>query len=173
MNVSAHIVVPDAAAACAWYEKAFGAREQDRIPLPGGKVVSARIAIGGRRGLTPDRRSILGRTPRPAGRSVRPSLERRAAVAGRSARRGRSGGGEGVRRRMKGRSLPRQAPVRSGPRAGSERALMYLAARGTGRASTSRASFAGSVKCSGARLPTPARPVDRLPDRFHAREPSQ
>jgi len=46
MNVSAHIVVPDAAAACAWYEKAFGAREQDRIPLPGGKVMSARIAIG-------------------------------------------------------------------------------------------------------------------------------
>jgi PhnB protein len=60
MNVSAHIVVPDAAAACAWYEKAFGAREQDRIPLPGGKVVSARIAIGGRRGSTPARRSILG-----------------------------------------------------------------------------------------------------------------
>ena len=46
MNVSAHIVVPDAAAACAWYEKAFGAREQDRIPLPGGNVMSARIAIG-------------------------------------------------------------------------------------------------------------------------------
>lgn len=46
MNVSAHIVVPDAAAACAWYEKAFGATEQDRIPLPGGKVMSAQIAIG-------------------------------------------------------------------------------------------------------------------------------
>ena len=46
MNVSAHIVVPDAAAACAWYERAFGAAEQDRIPLPGGKVMSAQIAIG-------------------------------------------------------------------------------------------------------------------------------
>jgi len=46
MNVSAHIVVPDAAAACAWYERAFGAVEQDRIPLPGGKVMSAQIAIG-------------------------------------------------------------------------------------------------------------------------------
>ena len=46
MNVTAHIVVPEAAAAAAWYEKAFGAREQDRIPLPGGKVMSVVIAIG-------------------------------------------------------------------------------------------------------------------------------
>jgi len=46
MNVTAHIVVPDAAAAAAWYEKAFGARERNRIPLPGGRVMSVELAWG-------------------------------------------------------------------------------------------------------------------------------
>jgi hypothetical protein len=34
MNISAHIVVPDAAEASAWYANAFGARELNRIPRP-------------------------------------------------------------------------------------------------------------------------------------------
>jgi PhnB protein len=46
MNVTAHIVVPEAAAAAAWYEKAFGARERSRIPLPGGAVMSVELAWG-------------------------------------------------------------------------------------------------------------------------------
>jgi PhnB protein len=46
MNVSAHIVVPEAGAAATWYEAAFGAREQSRIPLPGGKVMSVEIRLG-------------------------------------------------------------------------------------------------------------------------------
>jgi PhnB protein len=46
MNVTAHIVVPDAAAAAAWYEKAFGARERSRVPLPGGVVMSVEISFG-------------------------------------------------------------------------------------------------------------------------------
>ena len=46
MKVSVHIVVPDAAVAASWYENAFGAREQDRIPLPDGKVMSVQIALG-------------------------------------------------------------------------------------------------------------------------------
>jgi len=46
MNVTAHIVVPDAAAAAAWYEKAFGAQERSRIPLPSGVVMSVEVALG-------------------------------------------------------------------------------------------------------------------------------
>jgi PhnB protein len=46
MNVTAHIVVPDAAAAAAWYVRAFGASERSRIPLPGGKVLSVELSVG-------------------------------------------------------------------------------------------------------------------------------
>jgi PhnB protein len=46
MNVSAHIVVPDAAEASAWYATAFGARELNRIPLPGDRVMSVELAFG-------------------------------------------------------------------------------------------------------------------------------
>jgi PhnB protein len=46
MNVAAHIVVSDAVEACAWYANAFGARELNRIPLPGDKVMSVELAFG-------------------------------------------------------------------------------------------------------------------------------
>jgi PhnB protein len=46
MKVSAHIVVPDAAAASAWYVTAFGARERSRIPLPGGTVMTVELELG-------------------------------------------------------------------------------------------------------------------------------
>jgi PhnB protein len=46
MNVTAHIVVPDADEAAAWYAKAFGAREQSRIPLPGGRVMTVQLSFG-------------------------------------------------------------------------------------------------------------------------------
>jgi PhnB protein len=46
MNVTAHIVVRDAAEAAAWYTNAFGARELSRIPLPGNRVMSVELAIG-------------------------------------------------------------------------------------------------------------------------------
>jgi PhnB protein len=46
MNVSAHIVVPDADQASAWYAKAFGAQERSRIPLPSGQVMTAEVAFG-------------------------------------------------------------------------------------------------------------------------------
>jgi PhnB protein len=45
-KVSAHIIVPDAAAACEWYRHAFGASEVQRVPLPGGGVMTVEIAIG-------------------------------------------------------------------------------------------------------------------------------
>lgn len=47
MPVSAHIVVPDAAEAAAWYAKAFGAQERERIPLPGGAVMTVELDIAG------------------------------------------------------------------------------------------------------------------------------
>jgi PhnB protein len=46
MNITAHIVVPDAAVASDWYTRAFGAREQSRIPLPGGSVMPVELAFG-------------------------------------------------------------------------------------------------------------------------------
>jgi|SRR5215207_1046254 len=46
MNIAAHIVVHDAAEASAWYAKAFGARELNRIPLPGDKVMTVEVAFG-------------------------------------------------------------------------------------------------------------------------------
>jgi PhnB protein len=47
MELSVHIVVADASAAAAWYEKAFGARERSRIPLPGGAVMVVEVEFGG------------------------------------------------------------------------------------------------------------------------------
>jgi PhnB protein len=47
VNVSAHIVVPDAGAAAGWYARAFGAEELSRVPLPGGKVMTVELSFGG------------------------------------------------------------------------------------------------------------------------------
>ncbi len=47
MTITAHLVVPDAAAAADWYARAFGAIERERIPLPGGTVMTAELEIGG------------------------------------------------------------------------------------------------------------------------------
>jgi PhnB protein len=44
--VTPHIVVNDAAAAASWYEQALGAREQRRIALPNGKVMSLELRFG-------------------------------------------------------------------------------------------------------------------------------
>ena len=46
MNVTPHFVVRDAAEAADWYARAFGAREQSRVPLPGGKVMTVVLQIG-------------------------------------------------------------------------------------------------------------------------------
>lgn len=47
MPITAHLVVPDAAKAAAWYERAFGARERERVPLPGGTVMTVELDIAG------------------------------------------------------------------------------------------------------------------------------
>jgi PhnB protein len=46
MKVTTHIVVGDAAEAAAWYRRAFGAEERERIPLPGDRTMSIEVAIG-------------------------------------------------------------------------------------------------------------------------------
>jgi PhnB protein len=46
VNVDAHLVVPDADEAAAWYVNAFGARELSRIPLPGDRVMTVELAFG-------------------------------------------------------------------------------------------------------------------------------
>ncbi len=45
-SITPHLVVPDAAEAASWYGRAFGAEEQWRIPLPGGKVMTVVFRIG-------------------------------------------------------------------------------------------------------------------------------
>ena len=49
MEIDAHTVVPDADAAAAWYARAFGAEEESRIPIPGGKVLSVVLRFGSSR----------------------------------------------------------------------------------------------------------------------------
>jgi PhnB protein len=41
-----HIVVSDAAAASDWYQRALGAREQSRLPLPNGKLMYVELRFG-------------------------------------------------------------------------------------------------------------------------------
>jgi PhnB protein len=46
MDISVHIVVPDAGYAADWYAQAFGARELGRVPLPRGRMMSVVLAVG-------------------------------------------------------------------------------------------------------------------------------
>ena len=46
MRVEAHTVVPDAGAAVVWYTRAFGAEEESRVTLPGGKVLTVVLRLG-------------------------------------------------------------------------------------------------------------------------------
>jgi PhnB protein len=47
VEITAHIVVPDAAEAADWYARAFGARETERIPLPNGAVMTIELDFDG------------------------------------------------------------------------------------------------------------------------------
>jgi PhnB protein len=44
--IEPHLVVRDASAASEWYQRAFGAEERDRLPLPNGKVMYVELAFG-------------------------------------------------------------------------------------------------------------------------------
>jgi PhnB protein len=45
-TITPHIVVRDAAHASEWYQRALGAEERSRIPLPDGKVMSVELRFG-------------------------------------------------------------------------------------------------------------------------------
>jgi PhnB protein len=45
-TITPHIVVRDAIAASDWYQRALGAVEEDRLPLPGGKVMYIELRFG-------------------------------------------------------------------------------------------------------------------------------
>jgi PhnB protein len=49
VEIDAHTVVPDADTAAAWYARAFGAEEESRIPIPGGRVLSVVLRFGSSR----------------------------------------------------------------------------------------------------------------------------
>jgi PhnB protein len=46
LKITPHIVVRDAERAVDWYQRALGAEERERIPLPGGKLMSVELAFG-------------------------------------------------------------------------------------------------------------------------------
>ena len=46
MSLTPHIVVRDAARAAAWYAEALGAREQDRLAVPDGRLMSVELGFG-------------------------------------------------------------------------------------------------------------------------------
>ena len=45
-TITPHIVVRDAIAASEWYQRALGAEERDRLPLPNGKVMYVELWFG-------------------------------------------------------------------------------------------------------------------------------
>lgn len=45
-TITPHIVVRDAISASEWYQRALGAQERDRLPLPGGKVMYVELWFG-------------------------------------------------------------------------------------------------------------------------------
>jgi PhnB protein len=53
-TVTPYLVVEDAAEAIDWYEKAFGAKETVRMPMPDGKVGHAELEIGDSRVMLSD-----------------------------------------------------------------------------------------------------------------------
>jgi PhnB protein len=53
-SVTPYLSVDDAAAAIAFYQKAFGAREVMRMPAPGGKIGHAEVEIDGSRVMLAD-----------------------------------------------------------------------------------------------------------------------
>jgi PhnB protein len=45
-TITPHLVVRDAGAASAWYQRALGAEERGRIPVPGGRFMQIELRLG-------------------------------------------------------------------------------------------------------------------------------
>jgi PhnB protein len=54
MTITPHIVVKDADAASKWYQRALGAAESDRLPLPDGKIMYVELRFGDTRVMAAD-----------------------------------------------------------------------------------------------------------------------
>jgi PhnB protein len=54
MTITPHIVVKDADTASKWYQRALGAEESDRLPLPDGKVMYVELRFGDTRVMAAD-----------------------------------------------------------------------------------------------------------------------
>jgi PhnB protein len=59
-SITPNITVSDAAAALAFYQKAFGAEEISRMPGPGGKIMHAELRIGDSRLMLADEMPEMG-----------------------------------------------------------------------------------------------------------------
>jgi PhnB protein len=70
-RLTAYIVVSDAAAAIAFYKKAFGAEELYRIDMPGGRIGHAELQFGDSRLMLaddfPDMPDAIARSPKTLG----------------------------------------------------------------------------------------------------------
>jgi PhnB protein len=45
-TITPHLVVHDAAAASVWYQRALGAKERGRVPVPGGRFMQIELCFG-------------------------------------------------------------------------------------------------------------------------------
>ena len=59
-SVTPYLTFKDASAAIAWYARAFGAKEEVRMPGPGGKVLHAEIKIGDSHIMLADEHPVMG-----------------------------------------------------------------------------------------------------------------
>lgn len=72
-SITPYLIVNGAAAALAFYKKAFGAKEKLRLPAPGGRIGHAEIQIGTSRVMLADENPAMGAhapnsvTPPPVG----------------------------------------------------------------------------------------------------------
>src|SRR5487761_66083 len=93
-SVTPYLIVKDAAAALAFYKKAFRAKEKLRLPAPGGRIGHAEIQIATSRVMLADENPAMGAhapnsvTPPPVGimlyiKDVDPVFERAVAAGAR------------------------------------------------------------------------------------------
>jgi len=70
-TVTPHLVVRDAAAASEWYQRALGAEERGRIPVPGGRFMQIELRFGDSTVMIADEFPELGVvSPRSVGGTV-------------------------------------------------------------------------------------------------------
>ena len=70
-TVTPHLVVRDAAAASQWYQRALGAEERGRIPVPGGRFMQIELRFGDSTVMIADEFPELGVvSPRSVGGTV-------------------------------------------------------------------------------------------------------